>query len=189
MLTNVKLFIHVFCLLCPLLSGIFSTSAPFRPWKAETVASSPAGQKRLDRIAALKTHCLLGSLDMIEVIDQSCVGCGACLKACAYGAIRIVDKLAVIDAEKCTLCGACVQACPFDAIVIRKKGEVQADLQDHQGIWVFAEQKDGSIAPVVFELLGRGRELADQMAIVYTSALTAFGGGIRCYYFGLAWIA
>lgn len=32
-------------------------------------------------------------------------------------------------------------------------------------------------------------ELADQMAIVYTSALTAFGGGIRCYYFGLAWIA
>jgi uncharacterized membrane protein len=32
-------------------------------------------------------------------------------------------------------------------------------------------------------------ELADQMATVYTSALTSFGGGIRCYYFGLAWLA
>ncbi len=114
---------------------------------------------------------------MIEVIDQSCVGCGACLKACAYGAIRIVDKLAVIDGEKCTLCGACVQACPFDAIVIRKKGEVQADIHDHQGIWVFAEQKDGSIAPVVFELLGRGRELADQMATELSAVL--LGSGIE----------
>ena len=32
-------------------------------------------------------------------------------------------------------------------------------------------------------------ELADEMATVYTSALTAFGGGIRCYYLGLAWLA
>ncbi|MBK8160012.1 MAG: DUF599 family protein [Rhodospirillaceae bacterium] len=32
-------------------------------------------------------------------------------------------------------------------------------------------------------------ELADQMARVYTSALNSFGGGIRCYYFALAWLA
>jgi uncharacterized membrane protein len=32
-------------------------------------------------------------------------------------------------------------------------------------------------------------ELADQMARIYTSALTSFGGGIRCYYFALAWLA
>lgn len=108
---------------------------------------------------------------MIEVIDQSCVGCGACIKACAYDAIRIVNQLAVIDADKCTLCGACVQACPFDAIVIRKKGRVQADIQDHQGIWIFAEQKDGVIAPVVFELLGKGRDLADQMEAELSAVL------------------
>lgn len=108
---------------------------------------------------------------MIEVIDQSCVGCGACIKACAYDAIRIVNQLAVIDADKCTLCGACVQACPFDAIVIRKKGRVQADIQDHQGIWIFAEQKDGVIAPVVFESLGKGRDLADQMEAELSAVL------------------
>ena len=40
---------------------------------------------------------------MIEVINDKCVGCGACLKACAYDAIRVTDKLASIDLEKCTL--------------------------------------------------------------------------------------
>jgi len=111
---------------------------------------------------------------MIEVIDQSCVGCGACVKACAYDAIRIENKLAAIDTDKCTLCGACVQTCPFNAIVIRKKGEVQADIHEHQGIWIFAEQKDGAIAPVVFELLGKGRDLADQMEAELSAVLLGF---------------
>ena len=84
---------------------------------------------------------------MIEVINDKCVGCGACLKACAYDAIRVTDKLASIDLEKCTLCGACVQACPFDAIVIRKKSGETVDKGDYRGVWVFAEQRDGEIAP------------------------------------------
>jgi uncharacterized membrane protein len=32
-------------------------------------------------------------------------------------------------------------------------------------------------------------EMADQVAIVYSSALASFGAGIRCYYFALAWLA
>lgn len=114
---------------------------------------------------------------MIEVIDEKCVGCGACLRACAYDAIRIVDKLAQIDLQKCTLCGACVQSCPFDAIVIRKKTTTVLDKKDYQGIWVFAEQKEGAIAPVVLELLGKGRELADQMEAELSAVL--FGSGVE----------
>ncbi len=114
---------------------------------------------------------------MIEVIDQKCVGCGACIRACAYDAIKVVNKLAIIDPDKCTLCGACVQSCPFDAIVIRKMAAVQIDKKDYQGIWVFAEQKDGMIAPVVLELLGKGRELADQMEAELSAVL--FGSDIE----------
>lgn len=33
------------------------------------------------------------------------------------------------------------------------------------------------------------REIADQIAIVFTSALHSFGAGIRCYYFATAWIS
>jgi uncharacterized membrane protein len=32
-------------------------------------------------------------------------------------------------------------------------------------------------------------ELAEQLAMVYTSALDSFNSGIRCYYFAVAWIA
>jgi len=60
---------------------------------------------------------------MIEVIVEKCVGCKLCVKACAYDAIKMVDKIAVIDLDKCTLCGACVSACKFDAIIIRKHGQ------------------------------------------------------------------
>ena len=69
---------------------------------------------------------------MIEVIIEKCVGCGKCLMACAYDAITVVDKLAVIDIDKCVLCGACVQACPFDAILIRKKSVDHINKSDYK---------------------------------------------------------
>jgi electron transfer flavoprotein alpha subunit len=108
---------------------------------------------------------------MIEVINEKCVGCRLCLKACAYDAIKITNKLAEIDVEKCTLCGACISACSFDAILIRKFGQQKLDRTKHNGVWVFAEQKNGEIAPVVYELLGKGRELADERGTKLTAIL------------------
>jgi electron transfer flavoprotein alpha subunit len=114
---------------------------------------------------------------MIEVIIDKCVGCGKCLKACAYDAISISDKLAVIDIDKCTLCGACVQSCPFEAILIRKKTSKTVDKSAYSGIWVFAEQRDSEIAGVSYELLGKGRELADQQDAELTAVL--FGSQVN----------
>ena len=114
---------------------------------------------------------------MIEVIFEKCVGCGNCLKACAYDAITVVDKLAVIDIDKCVLCGACVQACPFDAILIRKKSAQHIDKSDYRGIWVFVEQRDSVIAGVSYELLGKGRELADQLSCELSAVL--FGSDLN----------
>jgi electron transfer flavoprotein alpha subunit len=97
----------------------------------------------------------------IQVLNDLCIGCGACLKACAYDAITMTDNLAVIDPARCTLCGACVTSCPVDAIVLEHTQESKTDLAGHRGVWVFAEQRDGQIQSVVYELLGIGRQLAD----------------------------
>jgi len=99
---------------------------------------------------------------MIKVIKEKCTGCSLCIKSCAYDAIKIIDKKAEIDLNKCVLCGACVTACPFGAIVISKHEEKKIDRSQYKGVYVFAEQKNDEIAPVVFELLGKGKELAKQ---------------------------
>ncbi|KPK38038.1 MAG: electron transfer flavoprotein subunit alpha [Omnitrophica WOR_2 bacterium SM23_29] len=99
----------------------------------------------------------------IEIIHKKCVGCTLCVRACLFDAIRMEDKTAVIDYDKCTLCGACVPACKFDAIRFEKGEEIKAAIEDYKGVWVFGEQKKGIIQNVVYELLGEGRELADEL--------------------------
>ncbi|MBW6515110.1 MAG: electron transfer flavoprotein subunit alpha [Candidatus Cloacimonetes bacterium] len=111
---------------------------------------------------------------MIEVIANKCVGCNLCLKSCAYDAIIIEDKTAEIIADKCTLCGACVSACPFEAIFIRKEQQEVVNKEDYQGVWVYAEQRDGILAPVVFELLGKGSELAATRECELTAILLGY---------------
>lgn len=39
------------------------------------------------------------------------------------------------------------------------------DFSSYKNVWVFAEQRDGVITPVVIELLGEGRKLADEIGV------------------------
>lgn len=46
----------------------------------------------------------------MQVSGESCIACGACVDYCPVDAIRIVDGVAIIDAEKCVECGLCRRA-------------------------------------------------------------------------------
>jgi len=54
-----------------------------------------------------------------QVSEKQCIGCRACLRACAHDAIRIENKLAVIDANRCVGCGRCISICEVEAIRIQ----------------------------------------------------------------------
>jgi Na+-translocating ferredoxin:NAD+ oxidoreductase subunit B len=46
----------------------------------------------------------------------ACIGCGKCVKVCAFDAITLVNNLAYIDPLKCKLCRKCEPECPTHAI-------------------------------------------------------------------------
>jgi len=101
----------------------------------------------------------------IKILEEKCTGCGRCLSACPFGAIELKGKSAVIK-DNCTLCGACVDVCPFKAIVLTKDKPFISSTyspQEARGVWVFAEQEGGNIHSVTYELLGKGRELANKL--------------------------
>lgn len=86
----------------------------------------------------------------------------------------MTDKKAVLKEELCTLCGACVDACKFQAISLKREKTVAPDTQA-RGVWVFCEQKKGVVQSVSFELLGKGRELADKLGTELCAVLLGHG--------------
>ncbi|OQX09338.1 MAG: electron transfer flavoprotein subunit alpha [Desulfobulbaceae bacterium A2] len=112
---------------------------------------------------------------MLLVDSDLCIGCGVCEANCAFGAIQVVDGLAVVG-DNCTLCGSCVESCEPGALRI-EGGSLRGvdDLTVWSGIWVLAECRHGVLAPVSHELLGVGRELADQRGVRLTAVLLGNG--------------
>ena len=45
------------------------------------------------------------------------------------------------------------------------------NIADYKGVWVFAEQRDGELQKVALELLGKGREIADNLGQELTAVL------------------
>ncbi|MBR0134786.1 MAG: 4Fe-4S binding protein, partial [Clostridia bacterium] len=115
---------------------------------------------------------------MITIIAEKCKGCGLCAKNCPYAAIDMVNRKAVVN-DKCIDCNACVSSCKFGALIgapVEEKKE-EKDLSAYKGVWVFAEQRDGKVVNTVYELLGEGRKLADDLNVELSALLLCESAG------------
>jgi electron transport complex protein RnfB len=53
---------------------------------------------------------------VINIDDDACVGCGACIDRCWMEALKMDGDLVVRDSNRCIGCGICRYACPSDAM-------------------------------------------------------------------------
>ena len=54
----------------------------------------------------------------LQLFPERCIGCGACLERCPYGAHARVNGDRVFRRELCQACGACAETCYAEALVL-----------------------------------------------------------------------
>ena len=101
-------------------------------------------------------------MSFINIDYSKCDLCQKCLEVCPFDAIELQDGKIQFNAA-CKVCKICVKQCPKSALSIDEQTTISVNKDDYQGVLVFAEQIEGKVHPVTFELIGKGRELAQEL--------------------------
>src|SRR4030067_915111 len=104
-------------------------------------------------------------MSIVVRVDKG-TGCETCLTSCPFDAIVMKEGKAFIN-EYCNYCKTCISVCPEGAIIETEesvqRSAFSVQLKDYKDVLVFAEQREGKVAAVSYELLGIGRKLADEL--------------------------
>jgi len=66
--------------------------------------------------------------DMIQIDEEKCDGCGACIPNCPEGAIQIIDgKARLVGEALCDGLGACLGFCPRGAMTVERREAEEYD--------------------------------------------------------------
>ena len=98
----------------------------------------------------------------ISIDRERCVSCGNCIPRCPFALIEFVDGQIRVK-EGCNSCGACRDVCNYMAVTVETPQAAAPADDSSRGVWVIAEQWRGSLKNVTYELLAKGRELADTL--------------------------
>ena len=91
--------------------------ASIDPQGGEILAEIPLSHVKKIVNAFRKKGVIVEFPKLIEVDDEKCFNCGACVSLCPVYAIKLKEDNSVFfNKEKCSSCGICVEACPSRAI-------------------------------------------------------------------------
>lgn len=100
-------------------------------------------------------------MEFLKFDSEACTLCGKCVNVCPFGALTI-EKDGIAVGESCRMCGLCVRKCPEKAIHFEQKAN-EVNKEEWKDFLIFAEQEQGKIHPVVFELIGEARKMAPKV--------------------------
>lgn len=107
---------------------------------------------------------------------QACDLCQQCVQKCPFDALRIEAGGMTVN-EKCRMCGVCVKVCPQHAITFEQKpSRDAAEKSRWKDVLVYAEQENGEIHPVTYELIGEARRLAAKVGYAVSAVLVGGPG-------------
>ena len=76
-----------------------------------------------------KPASIVSSPFICEAEQETCIGCGVCVKRCQMDALRLEDDKVVLDPDRCIGCGLCVPTCLTDSLsLVRKPEREQMDV-------------------------------------------------------------
>jgi Fe-S-cluster-containing hydrogenase component 2 len=86
-----------------------------------------------------KLGAKFGSTHHIRVDKQRCTGCNVCARNCMCGAIKMVDKIAIVDQVSCMSCHECVDVCDWNAIEWTTASRNKKPKRIKKGVEIFPE--------------------------------------------------
>lgn len=113
-------------------------------------------------------------MELLKFDMSLCNLCGKCIEKCPFGALKM-EKNGVTVNEKCRMCSVCVKTCPQKAIRFEQVAR-SVDKNKWRDILVYAEQENGDIHPVVYELIGEARKLAEKVGYAVNCVLVGGKG-------------
>ncbi|MEE9355908.1 MAG: 4Fe-4S binding protein [Methylococcaceae bacterium] len=75
----------------------------------------------------------------IHVAKERCTGCNICARNCMCGAIKMVDKIAVVDQASCMSCHECVDVCDWNALEWRTPARHKQPKRIKKNVEIFPE--------------------------------------------------